>query len=84
MVGVVVVGSGAGGVIETATGDGPVVKVDPADLQLRSASTLPAATSDDTVAWTVAASAVALLGVAAALVVGRRRRVARTNAAAGP
>ena len=81
MVGVVVVGSGAGGGIDTATGDGPVVKVDPEDLELRSASTLPAPTSDDSVAWTIAWSTVVAVGVAAAVILRRRRR-ARTKGSA--
>jgi plastocyanin len=83
MIGVVVVGSGAGGAIDTATADGPVVKVDPEDLELRSASTLPATTSDDTVAWTIAWSAAVAIGVVAAVIL-RRRRHARTNGSAGP
>lgn len=78
MVGVVVVGNGGGGAIDTATGDGPVVRVDPADLELRSASAPPAPTSDDTVTWRVVWS-VALLVAAAAVVVLRRRRAVRTN-----
>ena len=73
MVGVVVVGSGAGGAIQTTTGDGPVVKVDPADIQLRSASSLSAPTSNDTVAWTIVWSAAVILGVAAAVFLRRRR-----------
>jgi plastocyanin len=81
MVGVIVVGSGAGGAIETATGDGPVVKVVPGDLELRSASTLPAPTSDNTVAWTVVGAAAALLGVAVGVVL-RRRKVTRSNGGA--
>ena len=83
MVGVIVVGSGAGGAIDTTTGEGPVVKVDPADLELRSASTRPAPESNDVVAWSVFGAAAMLLGVAVAMVL-RRRRVARSNGSAGP
>jgi MYXO-CTERM domain-containing protein len=78
MVGVVVVGSGAGGAIEEATGDGPVVKVDPASLELRSASTLPAP-ADDGLAWTIVGAAALLVGVLAAVAIRRRRRTARTS-----
>jgi plastocyanin len=82
MMGVVVVGSGAGGAIDTATADGPVVKVDPGDLELRSASTLPPPTSDDnTVARTIAWSTVVAVGVVAAVILRRRRR-ARTDGGA--
>jgi len=73
MVGVVVVGSGAGGAIETTTGDGPVVTVDPADLELRSSSTVPAP-PDDVPAWAIAGAAVVLVAVATTVVVRRRRR----------
>ena len=73
MVGVVVVGSGAGGAIETTTGDGPVVRVDPANLELRSASSLPAPTTNDTLAWAILWSAAAILGVAAVELLRRRR-----------
>jgi plastocyanin len=83
MVGVVVVGSGAGGAIDTTTGDGPVVKVDPADLELRSVSSLPPPTADGTVAWAVVASAAVLLGLVG-VAIPRRRRAARTNASAEP
>jgi len=83
MVGVIVVGSGAGGAIDTATGDGPVVKVDPADLELRSASSLPAPASNDTFAWTVLWSAAVVLGVVAAVIL-RRRRAARAKDVAAP
>jgi plastocyanin len=83
MVGVIVVGSGAGGAIDTTTGDGPVLKVDPADLELRGASTLPPPSSSGTVAWTVVWSVAVLLVVAAAVVL-RRRRVARAGGSARP
>jgi LPXTG-motif cell wall-anchored protein len=83
MVGVVVVGSGAGGAIDTTTGDGPVVKVDPAGLELRSASTRPPTGSNDVVAWSVVGAVALLLGVAAAVAL-RRRRFARSNGSAGP
>ena len=78
MVGVVVVGSGAGGAIDTPTGDGPVVKVDPDELELRSATTLPAPDSNDVVAWRVVGLAAVLLGIAVAVVL-RRRRGAPSN-----
>lgn len=83
MVGVVVVGSGAGGAIDTATGDGPVVKVDPADLELRSASTLPTPASDGVVAWSIVASTAVLLGIVG-VVVARRRWVGHKGGSAGP
>jgi plastocyanin len=83
MVGVVVVGSGAGGAIDTATGEGPVVKVDPEDLELRSASTLPAPTSNATTLRTIAWPAVVAVAVVAAVILRLRRR-ARTNGSAGP
>lgn len=78
MVGVIVVGSGAGGAIDTVTTDGPVVKVDAADLRVRSAATLQARPSDDVVTWTVVWSAAVVLGIAAAVAI-RRRRAARTH-----
>jgi len=83
MVGVVVVGSGAGGAIDTTTGEGPVVKVDPADLELRNASSLPPPTPDGTAAWAVVASAAVLLGLVG-LAILRRRRAARTTSDVEP
>jgi plastocyanin len=77
MVGVVVVGSGAGGAIDTTTEDGPVVTVDPADLELRSASTVPPS-SDDVRVWTIVSIAVVLLASTTAIVIRRRRRVRTT------
>ena len=82
MVGVIVVGSGAGGAIDTTTGDGPVVKVDPADLELRSASTLPTPTSNEGIAWALVGAAAVLLGVFAAAV-HRRRTRARAGGGSG-
>ena len=73
MVGVVVVGSGAGGAIDTTIEDGPVVTVDPADLELRSASTVPPS-SDDVRVWTIVSIAVVLLASTTAIVIRRRRR----------
>lgn len=83
MVGVVVVGSGAGGAIDTTTGDGPVVNVDPADLELLSTWSLPPPTPDGTVAWAVVASAAVLLGLVG-LAILRRRRAARTTSGVEP
>jgi hypothetical protein len=60
------------------TTDGPVVKVDAADLGVRSASTLQAQPSDDVVTWTVVWSAALVLGMAVGVAL-RRRRAARTN-----
>ncbi|HKE54821.1 MAG TPA: plastocyanin/azurin family copper-binding protein [Actinomycetota bacterium] len=83
MVGVIVVGSGAGGAIDTTTGDGPVLKVDPAALELRDASALPPPNSSGRVASTVVWSVAAVLVVTGAVVL-RRRHVARAGGSARP
>ena len=83
MVGVIVVGSGAGGEIDTTTGDGPVVTVDPADLELRSASTVPPP-SDDVRIWMAVGAAMVVLGAAAAVVVRRRGRRRTVGGSAQP
>jgi plastocyanin len=50
MVGAIVVGSGAGGSIDTTTADGPVVRVEPGELRLQGAS---APSWDNSIAWMV-------------------------------
>ena len=77
------VGSGAGGAIDTTTGDGPVLKVDPAALELRGASTLPPPNSSGRLAWTVVWSVAVLLVVAGGVLL-RRRHVARAGGSARP
>lgn len=74
MMGVVVVGDGVGGAVENSTADGPVVKADPGDIDLRSARTVRAPDASGETSWWLVAAAGALLVGASAIVARRRRR----------
>jgi plastocyanin len=84
MVGVVVVGDGVGGAIDTPTADGPVTRVDASDLALENtAAVVGGAPSEAEDAWpvTVAAAFGIAVGAFAAVVVRRRRRNPRGGSA---
>lgn len=84
MVGVVVVGDGAGGAIDSPTADGPVTRVDASDLALENtAAVAGGAPTEADGAWpvTVAAAFGIAVGVFAAVGVRRRRRSPRGGSA---
>ena len=75
MVGVVVVGNGVGGAIDTSTADGPVTKVDASDLALENTSAVVDRPSETNGAWPMFMAAAFAIAVGAlALMVVRRRR----------
>jgi plastocyanin len=75
MVGVVVVGNGVGGAIDTSTADGPVTKVDASELALENTSAVVDRPSEANGDWpVVVAAAFAITVGACALIVVRRRR----------
>ena len=79
MVVVVVVGDGVGGAIETSTANGPVVKVDPGNLELRSVRSVRTPEASGGRTWWLVAAAGALLVVGTAIVAQRRRRQGPTE-----
>lgn len=84
MVGVVVVGDGVGGAIDTPTADGPVTKVDASDLALENASAVDPQPSDADGGWTaIVAAAFGIVVGALAVIAVRRRRSSATRAVVG-
>ncbi len=82
MVGVVVVGDGIGGATDTTTADGPVTKVDAADLALENTAAVAGeAAPEPNRAWPFVAAALGIaVGVLAWMIVRRRR----SSPAGGP
>jgi plastocyanin len=74
MVGAVVVGDGVGGAIDTTTADGPVTKVDAADLGLQNTSAVDQEPSDAGGWPGIVAAAFGILVGALAVIVVRRQR----------
>jgi plastocyanin len=84
MVGVVVVGDGVGGAIDTPTADGPVTKVDASDLGLENTSAVDHQPSEADGGWPVmVAAAFGIVVGALAVIVPRRRRSPATGAVEG-
>ena len=84
MVGVVVVGNGAGGAIDTPTGDGPVTKVDASDLALENTSAVGGQPSEANGGWPVAVAVAFAIAVGSfAVIVVRRRRAPASRAVEG-
>jgi plastocyanin len=73
MVGAVVVGDGAGGAIDTSTGDGPVTKVDTSDLELESTSAVAGRPPEANGGWPVAVAFAIAVGALAVIVLRGRR-----------
>jgi plastocyanin len=75
MVGVVVVGDGVGGAIDTPTADGPVTKVDASELGLENTSAVDHEPSETDGGWPVIVAAAfgIVVGALAVMVVRRRR-----------
>jgi len=84
MVGAVVVGNGAGGAIDTPTGDGPVTKVDASDLALENTSAAAGRPPEAKRGWPVAAAVAFAIAVGSfAVIVVRRRRAPASRAVEG-
>jgi plastocyanin len=84
MVGVVVVGDGVGGAIDTSTADGPVTKVDASDLGLENTSAVDQEPSEAGGGWPViVAAGFGIVIGASAVIVVRRRRSPATRALEG-
>jgi plastocyanin len=84
MVGVVVVGNGAGGAIDTPTEDGPVTKVDAFDLALENTSAVGGQPSEVNGGWPVAVAVAFAIAVGSfAVIVVRRRRAPASRAVEG-
>ena len=82
MVGAVVVGNGAGGAIDTPTGDGPVTKVNASDLALENTSAVAGRPPEANGGWPVAVAFAIAVGSFAVIVV-RRRRASASRAVEG-
>jgi len=77
MVGVVVVGDGVGGAIDTTTADGPVAQVPASELDVENAAvvTTPTQVDAEGIAWpTIVAAAFGSVLVAGGAIAVRRRR----------
>jgi len=84
MVGVVVVGNGAGGAIDTSTGDGPVTKVDASDLALENTSAVGGQPPEANGGWPVAVAVAFAIAVGSfTVIVVRRRRAPASRAVQG-
>jgi hypothetical protein len=84
MVGVVVVGNGAGGAIDTPTGDGPVTRVDASDLALENTSAVAGRPPEANGGWPVAMAVAFAIAVGSfAVIVVRRRRAPASRGGGG-